>query len=202
MSDARWLADQMKGVESKTTLVADILRALDLRELSFDGPEDAASEQTFQKIVNRISAQTGMLHISINLAALLEPQIPCDPIPASFEIPFQKRQNSRAKLIVIAAKDAPQQDPDLIALIADARRWARELLEGKASSIQQITEREDLRSGMVSRILPLAWLAPNISTAILEGRQPSHLSAKTLRDLPELPLDWAKQRQILEFPHV
>ncbi len=64
-----------------------------------------------------------------------------------------------------------------------------------------ITEREGLRSGSVSRILPLAWLAPDISTAILEGRQSSHLSAKSLRELPDLPLDWVKQREILGFPH-
>ena len=89
----------------------------------------------------------------------------------------------------------------LIALIADARRWAQELRDGKASSVQQITEREGLRSGSVSRILPLAWLAPDISTAILEGRQPQHLSAKVLRSLPELPLDWVAQRQILGFAH-
>jgi site-specific DNA recombinase len=69
----------------------------------------------------------------------------------------------------------------------------------KQSSIQHITEREGLRSGSVSRILPLAWLAPDISTAILEGRQPPHLTAKTLRALPELPLDWAEQQRILGF---
>ena len=101
--------------------------------------------------------------------------------------------------LIIVADNAPQQDPDLIALVADARRWASELLEGRASSIQHITEREGLRSGSVSRILPLAWLAPDISTAILEGRQPPHLTAKTLRALPELPLDWAEQQRILGF---
>ena len=108
-------------------------------------------------------------------------------------------QNGRAKPIVIVGKDAPQQDPDLITLVADARRWAGELIEGKASSVLEITDREGLRSGSVSCILPLAWLAPDISTAILEGRQPPHLTAKTLRALPELPLEWVEQRQILGF---
>ena len=62
-----------------------------------------------------------------------------------------------------------------------------------------MTKREGLRSGSVSRILPPAWPVPDISTAILEGRQPSHLSAKSLRALPELPLDWAEQRRVLGF---
>ena len=136
---------------------------------------------------------------SPNLAAFAEPDAAHTPIPAAFEVRFQRRQNGRAKPIVIAAKGAPQQDPDLIGLVADAKRWARELLDGKVTSIQQITDREGLRSGAVSRILPLAWQAPDISTAILEGRQPRHLSAKALRELPKLPLDWAEQRQVLGF---
>lgn len=197
VSNARWLANQMKSDECKPTLVADILRALDQGEVSFDVFDNTASDQTFQEIVTRIDAQRDLLYITVNLAALLEPEIPCDPIPATFEIPFQKRQNGRAKPIIIAPEDAAQTDPDLISLVADARRWARELLEGKYSSIQKLTEREGLRGGAVSRILPLAWLAPDISTAILEGRQPPHLTAKTLRMLPELPLDWAEQRRVL-----
>ena len=72
-----------------------------------------------------------------------------------------------------------------------------ELLEGRAQSVAEITEREQLRPGAVSRILPLAWLAPDIAMSILEGRQPVDLTAKRLRDLPELPLDWAEQRLVL-----
>ena len=200
VSDARWLADQMKTDEHKPTLVVDILRALDQGEVRFDVFDNTASDQTFQEIVTRIDAQRDLLYITVNLAALLEPEIPCDPIPATFEIPFQKRQNGRAKPIIIAPEGVAQTDPDLISLVADARRWARELLEGKYSSIQKLTEREGLRGGAVSRILPLAWLAPDISTAILEGRQPPHLTAKTLREIPDLPVNWTEQRQVLGFP--
>jgi hypothetical protein len=122
-------------------------------------------------------------------------------VMASFDVPFNKRQNVSSRPIVIVHEDAPQPDPDLIALVADVRRWVCELLEGKARSIQQITEREGMRSGSVSRILPLAWLAPDITMAILEGRQPPDLSAKSLRDLPGLQLSWEEQRRILGFLH-
>ena len=36
--------------------------------------------------------------------------------------------------------------------------------------------------------------------AILNGRQPASLTARGLRDLPDLPLDWADQRRVLGFP--
>lgn len=120
----------------------------------------------------------------------------------SFRDPISKTAERLRPTIVIVPEDAPQTDPDLIALVADARRWVRELLDGHASSIQEITERERLRSGSVSRILPLAWLAPDITTAILEGRQPPNLTAKSLRSLPELPLNWTEQHRILGFSHL
>ena len=200
LADRFWLADQIKGSAREAALVVDILRAIGRCRVDKDGFDDALV-QIFPSIIDRIDAKTDRLGISVNLAGMLEPDAADNPLVAAFEIPFQRRQNGRAKPIIIAAENALQQDPGLIALVADARRWANELLEGKASSAQQITEREGLRSGTVSRILPLAWLAPDISRAILEGRQPPQLSAKTLRSLPELPLDWVKQRQILGFAH-
>jgi len=53
--------------------------------------------------------------------------------------------------------------------------------------------------GAVSRVLPIAYLAPDIVEAILEGRQPPELTAKRLRGLPEIPLAWAEQRRLLGF---
>jgi hypothetical protein len=198
LADTRWLADQIKG-QAREATVAGILRTIEQRVVDDDMTTGDAQSKAFPVIIDRIDAQKDLLVVTINLAALAEPDVAHTPIPATFEIPFQKRQNGCAKPIIIAADNAPQQDHELIALVANARRWATELLEGRASSIHHITEREGLRSGSVSRILTLAWLAPDISTAILEGRQPSHLTAKTLRALPELPLDWAEQRRILEF---
>jgi hypothetical protein len=77
-----------------------------------------------------------------------------------------------------------------------------DLIEDRAASVAEITERERLRPGNVSRVLPLAWLAPDIAASILEGRQPDDLTAKTLRDLPDLPLGWEERRRILGFPAV
>lgn len=199
LSDPRWLADQIKGRERDAKLITDISQAADAWRTEPNALNESAMAKILPGIIDRIDVQTNRLSVSVNLADMVEVSVEQTPLPATFEILFQKRQSGRAKPIVIAANGAARQDPDLIALVADARYWAGELLDGKASSVQQITEREGLRSGSVSRILPLAWLAPDISTAILEGRQPPHLTAKTLRNLPELPLEWVQQRKILGF---
>jgi hypothetical protein len=51
----------------------------------------------------------------------------------------------------------------------------------------------------VSRILPLAFLAPDIVEAILDGRQPPELTAARLKRMRDLPLDWQQQRRYLGF---
>jgi hypothetical protein len=50
----------------------------------------------------------------------------------------------------------------------------------------------------VSRALPLAFLAPDIVQAILDGRQPVVLTAARLRRI-RLPHSWVEQRRVLGF---
>ena len=200
LADKRWMAEQASENVIETEQLADFLRAVDNLKQDVPGDDGTVARQNMIELVDRIDVQKDRLQISVNLQALLEGGVSTDPTSVSFEIPFEMRQNGRANPIIIAAEVVQQPDADLIGLIADARRWAIELLDGKATSIQQINDREGLRSGSVSRILPLAWLAPDISTAILEGRQLPHLNAKALRDLPDRPLRWEDQRQILGFP--
>jgi len=59
--------------------------------------------------------------------------------------------------------------------------------------------RENLDAGNLTRLISLAFLAPDIVTSILEGRQPAHLTAARLTRLYDLPLDWAEQRRALGF---
>jgi site-specific DNA recombinase len=49
-------------------------------------------------------------------------------------------------------------------------------------------------------LLRLPWLAPDITTAIINGRQPHQLNAKLLmRNASRLPADWVAQRTLLGF---
>ena len=48
-----------------------------------------------------------------------------------------------------------------------------------------------------TRLLRLAFLAPDIVTAILNGRQSPQLTANRLMDDTRLPLDWTAQRELL-----
>ncbi len=50
----------------------------------------------------------------------------------------------------------------------------------------------------MARLIPIAWLAPDIVKAIAQGNQPAELTAKQLLTT-ELPMDWTEQRELLGF---
>jgi len=54
-------------------------------------------------------------------------------------------------------------------------------------------------SGDASRCLSLAFLAPDIVRALLNGTAPPSLTAEKLHRLKALPASWADQRKLLGF---
>jgi site-specific DNA recombinase len=51
----------------------------------------------------------------------------------------------------------------------------------------------------LNRLARLAWLAPDIISDILDGRQPPHLTGRYLLRCGDVPLDWSSQRAFLGF---
>jgi len=50
-----------------------------------------------------------------------------------------------------------------------------------------------------NRLARLSYLAPDIVSAIIEGRQPPSLSGRRLLRAADLPFDWEGQRALLGF---
>ena len=86
-----------------------------------------------------------------------------------------------------------------VALLVQAERWLIELRSASGLSISALAKCHQVDSGDVSRILPLAFLAPDIVESILDGRQPSELTAARLKRVKHLPLSWERQREALGF---
>lgn len=88
-------------------------------------------------------------------------------------------------------------DPSLIETIVNANRFNENLLHGGAGKFADPAKSEKLHRSYYSQVLRLAYLAPDITTAILEGRQPSGLTATMLIEHPHLPLSWQEQGAVL-----
>ncbi len=198
LTDHVWLTSALAAAGVRPEAIADALEQAQNDASALSG---ASGMENLSAHLHRVDLREGHISLRVNLVPLLDDPAASEVLAPPVEVPITLQRNGRNRPIVLRAdKDAPQRDPDLIALVADARRWMQDLVEGRVGSIAELTEREQLRPGAVSRILPLAWLSPDIAQAILEGRQPVDLTAKALRDLPELPLIWSDQRLALGFP--
>ena len=117
-------------------------------------------------------------------------------------MPFQlRRRGVEAKLIADNNSATPTIDAKLVGTIHDAHRWMNLLTSGDATSVDAIAELDGIPASEISRILPLAFLAPDIIKAILTGRQPIDLTTERLKRMGKLPACWNEQRQVLRIPN-
>jgi hypothetical protein len=115
-----------------------------------------------------------------------------DEVAITRSFPMQlKRLGVELRLIVgDHNRSAATVDLPLLKAVARAHRWFDELSTGKASSLAEIAAREGLAVRYVGRLIRLAFLAPDIVEAIVEGRQRASLTAEALTRHIELPLEW------------
>lgn len=104
------------------------------------------------------------------------------------------------KLLVDESDKAAQVDASLVRLIARAHDIQARLSLDTTLTVHDIAREERIGALYIYVLLRLAWLAPDIVTAIVNGRQPRELNAKKLMRLTaQLPGDWAAQRRLLGF---
>jgi hypothetical protein len=96
-------------------------------------------------------------------------------------------------------RSAATVDLSLLKAVARAHRWFDELSTGKARSLAEIAAREGLAVRYVGRLIRLAFLAPDIVESIVEGRQPTSLTAEALSRHIEMPLEWRAQKTALNI---
>lgn len=86
----------------------------------------------------------------------------------------------------------PHEVPSLIRAISRAHDWVDRILRGQAVNQRSIAKQTGLDERYISRIIPLAFLAPDLTEAILEGKHAAHLSLDAC--LGNTPNDWNQQR--------
>ena len=88
-------------------------------------------------------------------------------------------------------------DPSLVKAIVRGQLWFEQLTRGRAESMSEIAKDEGVTPHYVSRLIALAFLAPDIVAAVFSGTQPVELTVEALTKHGDLPLDWAEQRALL-----
>ncbi|MFQ5765957.1 MAG: hypothetical protein ACE5GT_13625, partial [Rhodospirillales bacterium] len=113
-----------------------------------------------------------------------------------------KRAGLGTKMVVdgpVGRRRKGKADPSLAKLIVKGHVFREKLIKGGGASLSDIAQRAGVTRSYFTRLVRLTFLAPDITRAILEGRQPPTLTAAKLKEASRLPLDWREQRQILGF---
>ena len=85
-------------------------------------------------------------------------------------------------------------DPVLLKLVAHASAAQKMMLSGEPhNSVSKYGKRH------LWQLLRISWLAPDILSAMVEGRQPTSLTGRDLLRATNIPLDWTSQRAFFGF---
>jgi len=93
----------------------------------------------------------------------------------------------------------PKRDPSLIKLIVRAHHARKAITDPANGSLEAAASSMKLSGQYFGSLLRLSYLAPDITAAILDGRQPAHINRQFLARINNLPIDWAAQREMLGF---
>ena len=182
-------ADQIKSLLDSAGRLAALLE-------KGTAPERA---QALRDLVERIVIEEDALAITMRRTALIKNAIGDMDNPIRLAVPIAfRRRGVEMKLVIPGEANRPARlDPTLIKSVARGHLWFEDLATGRAASLQAIADREDITEGYVRRLIPLAFLAPRIVDAILQGEQPVDLTAARLTGAIELPLDWNDQQRFI-----
>jgi len=111
-----------------------------------------------------------------------------------------KRVGREMRILVDTADHRTTANASLLRIIARAHHIKTRLIQNTELTVHHIAREERVSAAYIYTLLRLPWLAPDITTAIVNGRQPQHLNAMTLmRRASRLPASWAEQRTLFGF---
>ena len=210
---------QIKQLLSMPSQLAEILNIEDQERLKVlltsaklfvTEMEEAQRPMALKSILKQVIAGDSELQLQIcpdRLTAFLSSDPEAEPTDSASDRPPHviklqtqlKRCGHGKKLIVRSesSADPASVDTSLIKLIGRAHMWFDEMKSG--SSYKEIAEKEKVDERLVARTIRCTFLAPDITSAILKGREPNDLSGQKLLRLPKLPAAWDEQRDLLGF---
>jgi site-specific DNA recombinase len=124
------------------------------------------------------------------------------PDDQSLTIPWQKPPSKKSRQLLLP-HNASRSDvrPEqferrarLVSAIARGRRWLDDVVSGCVTTVAELCAREKCSVRQVNMTISLAFLAPNLVKAAMEGRLPRGIGVERLRDPPT---EWSRQFEAL-----
>jgi site-specific DNA recombinase len=165
-----------------------------LRKRMTGGP-DQRDDELIRTLVERVDVHTDKLTVSTKRHT-------ASKIPSKIHIAWKKTPSKRRREILLpsTASESPLQPirsdarERLIKAISRGRVWLNELVSGAVTDTTEISVRERCSVRSVNMTVSLAFLAPSLVKAVLQGTLPRGVGYARLCDLPA---EWPRQYRAL-----
>ena len=170
------------------------------KEKSASGIGNIGDRQLVLKQVARVVVHDDRLVIGLRAAEAEEASDSGDG--HSLSIPWQKPPSRKSRQILVP-HGIPKNEirptrierrARLVNAIARGRRWLDEIVSGSVTDVQQIAARQKCSARQVNMTISLAFLAPDLVRAAVEGRLLRGIGVERLRDAPA---EWSRQFEAL-----
>lgn len=204
-------AHQLLAFVDSPNLPADQHALLISRAQSFtkQWPDLKVSQQIefLQSIINMVTLGKELVTIQVRSNSVKEILLTSDHalplgkieisrVIKTLEIPVQFRRCGIETKLVIANSDMPFTHSSLVkALQVDllrAIKWNNALMSGEVKTLVDLGKRDKVNPRYLKVLLQLAYLAPDIMSAIAQGNIPPTFTVRELKK--GFPLDWQEQR--------
>lgn len=219
LTSTEWINRMMRQSTAPESSVTEteVKAALNHFDILWDELYPAEQARIIQLIVSGVVVHPHKLIINLypaGMASVLREMLPdltFDPEnkpdmdePLTMEIPIDFRKGRNRTLITapdgtdLTQSALPKYDNAIVKAVVRAHQWEEMIENGQAASMTHIANKEGLDRGYVASVMRLTALAPDITAAILNGRQPQILQlTSVIRN--EIPYDWNEQRRMLGF---
>jgi site-specific DNA recombinase len=131
-------------------------------------------------------------HLAIRLKSADGEETPDSTDDRRLSIPWQKPPSRQSRQILLphgiprneVRPTRIERRARLVSAISRGRRWLDEIVSGSVTDVQQIATRQKCSVRQVNMTISLAFLAPDLVRAAVEGRLPRGIGVERLRDAP------------------
>jgi DNA invertase Pin-like site-specific DNA recombinase len=196
---------EILNVPSATpSFVKELVRASE----TFAGQSDGVLRQLLRTITRTVVVSADSIEMRLNRSAIIQALLgerkaaevsgSTDDVVKLEVSATIARCGGEVRLLLppgtISGKHRPA--PALARAVARAHHWVERILQGDALHQREIAREAGLNERYVSRIISLAFLAPDLTEAILNGTQAPHLSLDSMPG--NISIDWNQQRAMLK----
>jgi len=157
-------------------------------------PDWASRAETIVAAVDRITLGAGRIEIRNSESPDRRAEV--------ISIPWSPQAFRRTREVIGPSSEAANEARPIraearrnfLSAITKGRRWLNEIVSAKSTGIEAVAARENISERSVRMALSLAFLAPDIVQAAVDGTLPRGLGVSRLMDLPP---NWAYQRRAI-----